>query len=114
MTNEEIIASNVQIALYVGYKVDNTFPDKNRVYRLGNKIDMDSDFRYHESWDAIVPVVVKILLELDKLYWHTNVDEYTIQREVIKGAWCSVQIKRIWNEVVKGIQLINKLKDGNK
>lgn len=55
------IQDNIKIAIFMGYKLDNSFPDKGRVFRLENKISMDIDlYKYSESWDWIIPVVQKL------------------------------------------------------
>lgn len=51
---------NIIIAKFMGYVLDNSFPDKGRVYRKGNSIELDTTFKYHLSWDLLMPVVKKI------------------------------------------------------
>jgi len=51
---------NEVIALWDGWVIDNSFPDKGRVYRKGAKLEMDTTLKYHSSWDWIKPVIDKI------------------------------------------------------
>jgi len=60
LTKEEIIEGNIYIAKYMGWKIDDSFPDKNRVYRLGNSLEMDTTLKYHTSWDLLFTVIDKI------------------------------------------------------
>lgn len=47
---------NIEIAKMMGYEIDNSFPDKNKVWRLGKKIDLETDLAYHtDAW--LMPVV---------------------------------------------------------
>jgi hypothetical protein len=39
---EEIVKGNVKIAEFMGWKLDNSFPDKGRVWRLGNVVELDT------------------------------------------------------------------------
>ena len=42
------------------WEIDNSFPDKDRVYRNKGTIELDSTFKFHKSWDALMPVIGKI------------------------------------------------------
>ena len=57
---ENIIEKNIQFAKFLGWKIDNSFPDKNRVWRLGNRIELDSTLKFHLSMDELIKVVDKI------------------------------------------------------
>lgn len=57
---KDYIKSNILIALFMGWEIDNSFPDKDRVYRNKNTIELDSTFKYHKSWDSLMPVIEKI------------------------------------------------------
>jgi hypothetical protein len=48
------------IAEFMGWGIDNSFPDKNHVYRLHGRIETKNTFKFHESWDWLMPVVEKI------------------------------------------------------
>ena len=59
LTKEEIVKGNIAIALFMGWRIDNSFPDKGRVYRLGGRLELDTTFKFHQSWDALMPCVIK-------------------------------------------------------
>lgn len=41
-----------------GWKIDNSFPDKNRVYRSPkNNIELDTTLKYHTSYDWIFSLI---------------------------------------------------------
>jgi hypothetical protein len=49
------------IAEFMGWKIDNNFPDKNKVWRSpGNNIELDSTMKFNVSWEWLIPVVEKI------------------------------------------------------
>lgn len=50
--------NSVLIAIFDGWKKDESF--KDNVYRKGNRIELDSTFKYHKSWDWLMPVIDKI------------------------------------------------------
>src|SRR5260221_507927 len=52
-TDDEIIAE------FMGWTIDNTFPDKDTVYRLGGRIELKTTFKFATSWDWLIPVVEK-------------------------------------------------------
>jgi hypothetical protein len=60
MKKEEIIKGNIMIANYMGWKLDDSFPDKGRVYRLGNSVELDSTLKYDSSLDLLFEVIEKI------------------------------------------------------
>ena len=57
---KDITKSNVLIATFMDWEIDNSFPDKDRVYRNRSTIELDSTFKYNKSWDALMPVIEKI------------------------------------------------------
>lgn len=86
MTAQEIINGNVRIAHFMGWRIDNSFPDKDRVWRRNNCIELDTTFKFHTSWNALMPVIVKLInqkpLLFDLYEWF---NEYQI--ETIEQAW---------------------------
>jgi hypothetical protein len=48
------------IAIFMGWVIDNSFPDKNHVYRLGERIETKNTFKFSTSWDWLIPIVEKI------------------------------------------------------
>ena len=60
MENKKIIEGNKLIAEFDGWVIDNSFPDKDRTYIKNGGIELDTTFKYHTSWDWLMPVVEKI------------------------------------------------------
>lgn len=58
-TEKGIVDGNIKIALFMGWRLDNSFPDKGRVWRLGNRIELDTTFKFHSSWDVLMPCIFK-------------------------------------------------------
>ena len=52
--------NNILIAKYMGWVIDDTFPDKGRVYRLGNSVELDTTLKYDSSWELLFDVINKI------------------------------------------------------
>jgi hypothetical protein len=51
---------NKLIAEFDGWVLDNSFPDKERTYRKGSSVELDTTFKYHKDWNALMPVISKI------------------------------------------------------
>lgn len=51
--NDEIIA------VFTGWVIDNSFPDKNHVYRLGGRIETKNTFKFSSSFDFLMPSIKK-------------------------------------------------------
>lgn len=62
MNNDEIIA------VFMGWTIDNSFPDKNFVYRLGNRIETKNTFKFSRSWDAFMEAYKKFHVCLSELH----------------------------------------------
>ena len=63
MKNElwlQIVNDNKLIAEFMEWKIDNSFPDKDKVYRLGKRIELGNTFKFHSSFEWLMPVVEKI------------------------------------------------------
>lgn len=60
MENKEILEGNKLIAEFDGWILTDEFPDKNRTYTKNGNIELDTTFKYHTSWDWLMPVVDKI------------------------------------------------------
>lgn len=105
LTKEEIIQGNILIALFLGWKIDNTFPDKNRVYRSPkNSIELDTTFSFHKSYDLLMPIV-KMIDEWGK---------YTFEKEGSNSYYepthlnpAIMNLTSLWILVVHEIGIIN-------
>ena len=58
---KEIKEKSIVLAKFLGYEIDNSFPDKNKVYRLGNKIELDTTFKFHTDYNELMKVWSKLL-----------------------------------------------------
>lgn len=53
--------NDILIAEFMGWKIDNSFPDKDRVWRSpGNNIELCTTMKFSQSWDWLIPVIEKI------------------------------------------------------
>jgi hypothetical protein len=44
------------IAYFMGWRIDNSFPDKGRIWRKGNAIEVETTFKFHSDWNWIMEV----------------------------------------------------------
>ena len=73
MTEAAILEGNILIAKYMNWTIDNSFPDKGRVYRNPTGgLELDTTFKFHQDWNQLIPVVKKSLTSYfdkrDKMY----------------------------------------------
>jgi len=54
------IECDKRIAYFLGWRIDNSFPDKNRVWRLGNNLELDTTFKFYTDYEVLMSVVEKI------------------------------------------------------
>jgi len=55
-----IMYGNVIIAQFMGWKIDNSFPDKGRIWRSAKSLELDTTLKFHKSWDELIPLIDKI------------------------------------------------------
>ena len=80
---------NVLIAEFMGWQIDNSFPDKGRVWRAQNgNVELASTMKFDTSWDWLIPVVRKIITMTSA----TNIGEICIEHR--KDAICKCGIIR--------------------
>jgi hypothetical protein len=53
-TDDEIIA------IFDGWEIDNSFPDKDHVYRKNGRLETKNTFKYKDSFDWMISAVTKI------------------------------------------------------
>lgn len=44
------------IAYFMGWRIDNSFPDKGRIWRKGNAIEVETTFKFSSDWNWIMDV----------------------------------------------------------
>ena len=57
---EEKVRLDCGIAYFMGWRIDNSFPDKDRVWRNGNHVELDTTFKFSQDWNVLQEVVEKI------------------------------------------------------
>lgn len=52
---------NILVAKFMDWKIDNSFPDKDRVWKSpGGQVEMDTTLKFHKDWNWLMPVVKKL------------------------------------------------------
>lgn len=44
------------VAYFMGWRIDNSFPDKGRIWRKGNAIEVETTFKFSSDWNWIMEV----------------------------------------------------------
>lgn len=65
----DIKSGNVIIAKFMGWKIDNSFPDKGRVWRSNGSIELDTTFKFHSDWNKLIPAIEKLITLHEKSYY---------------------------------------------
>ena len=61
MNPNDIMDGNILIAQFRGWKLDNSYPDKGRVWRSPKGyIELDTTFKFHYDWNLLMDVVTQI------------------------------------------------------
>jgi hypothetical protein len=109
MKREDIIIGNIVIASYMGWKLDDSFPDKGRVYRLGNSIELDSTLKYDSSLELLFEVIEKMSLKGDmhRVWFNENGS----LKEVANGSRDEDKLKAIYKAVIDFIRWYNEKGD---
>lgn len=92
MLKEEVISGNIWIAKSQGWVIDNSFPDKGKVWRSPNgKVELESTLKFHSDWTELHSVInnLKPRLEKDK-----------VACSIIRDSLFSNEIEEVWNAIV--------------
>lgn len=54
---KEKIKSDCEIAYFMGWRINNSFPDKGRVWSKGNRIELDTTMKFFYDWNELNEVV---------------------------------------------------------
>lgn len=54
------IESDKAIAYFLGWRIDNSFPDKGKVWRKGSYLEMETTFKFSKDWNELMEAVVLI------------------------------------------------------
>lgn len=67
ISKEKKIQLDRSIAYFMGWRIDNSFPDKGKVWRNGNRLELETTFKFSSDWNALMEVYEKVN-ELEKYY----------------------------------------------
>ncbi len=100
INKEEEVYGNVLIAKYMGWKIDNSFPDKDRIWRSpSGRIELDTTLKFHSDWNQLMIVIKKIV----ESYFDMRHDIYSaVDKADRDGAWKAVvEFIEFWNDDTK-------------
>ena len=60
ITQEEKIQLDISIAYFMGWRIDNSFPDKDVVWRLNNHVELRTTMKFSTDWNALMDVFNKV------------------------------------------------------
>ena len=113
MSEEQRIQGNLLIAKYMGGKLT-SIEGLNGVYKwtsethqpFSDKLNFPNTLKYHESWDWLMPVVIKIFnLEL------INFPGYILQLADVNLSLTRLNIEELWKSIIKFIEWYNNEKN---
>lgn len=56
MSKEERVRLDKALAYFMGWRIDNSFPDKDRVWRRENSVEFDTTFKFSTDWNWLMEV----------------------------------------------------------
>ena len=111
MENKKILESNLLIAVFMGWKIDNSFPDKDRVYRSpSNDIELTTTFKFDSDWKLLMDVVETI----EKMDYGFKMCRKVVEvyvdstKEVILKTKESCRMESLYKAVVEFIEWYNQ------
>lgn len=111
MTKEEIVCGNKLIAEYMGWKIDNSYPDKDRVWRSPAKdLELDTTMKFHLDWNLLIPVVEKCVFEIEGMGYDAR-GSWLPEHGYVSSVYLlkiHTPIDIVWIEVVKHIKRYKK------
>lgn len=116
---EETIKNNVKIALFMGWKSVKVIGINNIHYILrmeGKKQRLPYEFRYHISWDALIPVCKKIesnecvIMIVPPFRTDDSITPYLNAKREMKDGAIRFDLKRTYNGVLKFIDWYTEYK----
>lgn len=55
------------IAYFMGWRIDNSFPDKGKVWRKGNAVELDTTMKFSSDWNWLMEVQEALALVQDEV-----------------------------------------------
>lgn len=69
MNTEEKIKNDKALAYFLGWRIDNSFPDKGKVWRKGNLVELETTFKFNTDWNLLMEVK-ELINRLDRYFVH--------------------------------------------
>lgn len=117
---KDTIKNNVKIALFMGWELVNETKGIRYILRMeGKKQRLPYEFRYHISWDALVPVCKKIesnecvIMVVPPFKTEESITPYLNAKREMKDGAIRFDIERTYNGVLKFIDWYTEHKPTN-
>lgn len=89
MNIEEKVKKDKALAYFLGWRIDNSFPDKGKVWRKGNAVELETTFKFSTDWNALMEVCEKV----------NKIDRYSVE---ITPSQCRIFINANTRSVIVG------------
>ena len=76
VTKEREILLNKSLAYFMGWRIDNSFPDKDKVWRKGLAVELETTLKFSTDWNMLMEVFEAI----------NSLDGYMVQ--IVSGYCC--------------------------
>lgn len=115
MEIEKNISGDKALAYLLGWRIDNSFPDKDKVWRSpNNNIELDTTFKFNSDWNWLMEardfidnmedfsVVIKNnyceVIHCGELYWSTS-NHNELPKSTMEAVYlCFTKFAEIYNE----------------
>lgn len=77
INKEKKVKLDIAIAYFLGWRIDNSYPDKDKVWKKGNFVELDTTFKFSTDWN----LTMEVFRAVNKL------DGYTC---VFSGTTCQI------------------------
>ncbi|TXI88439.1 MAG: hypothetical protein E6Q36_05615 [Chryseobacterium sp.] len=68
VSKERQIELDCAIAYFMGWRIDNSFPDKNKVWRKEKNVELNTTFKFSTDWNQLMEVYEAINQIKDEIY----------------------------------------------
>src|ERR1035437_2737482 len=105
---EEKINTDKEIALFMGWRIDNSFPDKDRVWRSPKgDIELETTFKFSSDWNKLMEVfdAVNALEHYDAEISKEHCLVYGNSSSIGDGAWYDLEAKDTKESVYKSLAM---------
>lgn len=77
LTKEKQRKMDCAIAYFMGWRIDNSYPDKDKVWKKGANIELDTTFKFLTDWNALMQV-------------YNSVNKLEGYKIIITGTYCEI------------------------